>query len=124
MIKLSSIAVKLAFLLNQDQTSYLTIDDIMASNAVKLITNNSLIDGMEFNHQNLVRIKQSSNIEKIIQCNERMKQINEKIIQENLEFETQRKALEDTHYLALNNIMQEKDTLMGQLQTEYTPDYN
>lgn len=118
------LAVKLAFLLNQDQTPYSTIDDIMASNAVKLITNNSLIDGMEFNHQNLVRIKQSSNIEKIIQCNERMKQINEKIIQENLEFETQRKALEDTHYLALNNIMQEKDTLMGQLQTEYTPDYN
>lgn len=118
------LAVKLAFLLNQDQTLYSTIDDIMASNAVKLITNNSLIDGMEFNHQNLVRIKQSSNIEKIIQCNERMKQINEKIIQENLEFEIQRKALEDTHYLALNNIMQEKDTLMGQLQTEYTPDYN
>lgn len=95
----------------------------MASNTVKLITNNSLIDGMEFNHQNLViRMKQSSDMEKIFQCNERMKQVNEKIIQENLEFETQRKALEDTHYSALEDIMQEKDTLMGQLQTEYTLD--
>jgi hypothetical protein len=69
------LAVKLAFLLNQDQTPYLTIDDIMASNAVRLITNNSAIDGMVFTPQDLVRLKQSSNIEKIMQCNEQMQTV-------------------------------------------------
>ncbi len=73
----SDIAAKLSFLLNQDQNSYQTIDEIMNSDAVKLITNNYMIDGITFKPQDLVRLKQSSDIEKIINCNTQMQEISE-----------------------------------------------
>ena len=73
----SDIAAKLSFLLNQDQNYYQTIDEIMNSDAVKLITNNYMIDGITFKPQDLVRLKQSSDIEKIINCNTQMQEISE-----------------------------------------------
>lgn len=116
---LTHLAVKLAFLLNQDHAPYHTIDDIMNSDAVRLITNNFVIDGMEFKFRDLVRLKQSSDIEQIRYCNEQMELITEKIIEEKIQFEQQKKELEDAYLLSVHNNNIEKNKLVYNLQDIY-----
>ncbi len=71
------VAVKLGLLLSQDKASYKTIEEVMSSQVVKFITNNSKIDGINFSIDNLVRLKQSSDLSKVISANEKMKNISD-----------------------------------------------
>jgi len=96
------IAVKLGLLLNKDVTPYKTIEEVMGSDAVNLITNNSKINGMDFRAKELIRLKQSSDIEQVNLCNLQMQGVNKKITEENSRFEKEKKLLEDNHYSLLN----------------------
>jgi hypothetical protein len=66
------VAVKLAFLLNEDTLQYQSVVDIMSSEQVKLVTNNSDIDCLDFKKSDLIRIKQISDVSKISECNQKM----------------------------------------------------
>ena len=114
------IAVKFALLLNQDKGLYKTIEEVMQSNVVKLITNNSKIDGMDFTINNLIREKQSSNTDKVILSNQRMQEISNKITQEDLRYKEELKKVEEQHFSILNELYQNKDSLVEGLQHEYS----
>jgi hypothetical protein len=118
------IAVKLGLLLNLDQTQYTTIEKIIGSEVAKLVTNNPLIDKLRFKNEELVRTKQSSNHEKMVLINKQMKEISEKIIKEDLEYKEKIEAIEKQHFLALNELAQNKVELIGKVQTEYFNEYS
>jgi hypothetical protein len=67
------IAVKLAFVLSKNP--YKSLDEIMKSKFVEFVTNNSKIDKLAFKESELIRKKQSSDIEKIIECYQEMLKI-------------------------------------------------
>jgi hypothetical protein len=113
------IAVKLGLLLDQDKTAYGTIEDIIKSQATKLITNNPLLHNMKFSIDNLIREKQSSDIDKVILSNQKMKDISDKITQEDSRYKEEIKKIEDEHFYRLNELSQSKTSLIGELQNLY-----
>ena len=120
------IAVKIAFVLNNSGNSYENFDEIMNSQVIKLITNNSNIDGLIFTNHDLIRQKQSSSFEKIIDCNQKMK------VSSAIEGLKREKAFEDfttktneikTNYDNIINTIDEehKMSVMGMID-EYNPE--
>jgi hypothetical protein len=120
------IAVKLAFGFNMETEVYKSIDEVVKSKIVKLITNNRDIDQMMFKPQDLIRLKQSSDFDKILFCNEQMKKETEKIkIKVSIEnelFEQAKKYLEKSHDFIVQSIMGEKDFFVESLKAEYNSD--
>ena len=120
------IAVKLAFGFNMETEVYKSIDEVVKSKIVKLITNNRDIDQMMFKPQDLIRLKQSSDFDKILFCNELMKKETEKIKTkvsiENELFEQAKKYLEKSHDFIAQSIMGEKDFFVESLKAEYNSD--
>ena len=120
------IAVKVAFVLNNSGNSYRNFDEIMNSQVIKLITNNSNIDGLIFTNHDLIRQKQSSSVEKIIDCNQKM------MVASTMEQLKREKALEDfttqTNQIKINytNIIntideEHKVSVMGMID-DYNPE--
>ena len=66
------IAVKIAFVLNNSGNTYKNLNEILDSQVIKLITNNSLIDKTTFKISELIRNKQSSDFCKVIETNKKM----------------------------------------------------
>jgi len=66
------IAVKLAFGFNTDSQIYTSIDEIMKSKVVNLITNNKDIDQISINNKSIIRLKQASDFESILKCNKEL----------------------------------------------------
>ena len=65
------IAVKLAFGLNSDLNNYGSLAELMKSQTIKFITNNFAIDGISVNNKS-IRLKQTSDFEKILNCNKKL----------------------------------------------------
>lgn len=65
------IAVKLAFGLNSDVSSYENLLDLIKSQTVKFITNNFAIDGISSTNKP-IRLKQASDFKDIIVCNKKL----------------------------------------------------
>ena len=65
------IAVKLAFGLNSDVSSYENLLDLIKSQTVKFITNNFAIDGISSTNKP-IRLKQASDFKDIIACNKKL----------------------------------------------------
>lgn len=63
------IAVKISFALNNSGNTYKDLSELMSSQVIKLITNNPIIDEISLNDQLPVRLKQVSNLEKVIKYN-------------------------------------------------------
>lgn len=114
------IAVKLGLFLNKDGNEYKEIEEVMTSDAVKFITNNPLLQNFKFSLDNLIRLKQSSDIDQVVLCNKKMHQISNKIVQEDSRYEEAQKKLEDEHFSILHELSQDKNYLMEELQKEYT----
>jgi hypothetical protein len=116
------IAVKLGLLFNLEETQYKNIDDIMNSQVVKLITNNSKIDGTDYPIDKLIRLKQSSNKEHILSTNKKMKEVSSKITEKLLQYEEEKKQLEIKYLANLDIVEKEKENTILEFQVRYEQD--
>ena len=107
------IAVKIAFVLNNSGSSYKNLEDIMNSQVIKLITNNSNIDELIFTNRDLIRPKQSSNFEKVIDCNQKM------TVYSTIEKLKREKALED-FTIQTNEIKVNYANIISKIDEEHT----
>jgi uncharacterized Ntn-hydrolase superfamily protein len=110
-------------LLNLEEKQYTTIEEIMSSGVVKLITNNSRVDNMDFPIEELVRIKQSSDIDMVKSVNNKMQQkaakIKEDMLKENELFKQTQEYIKNLHEQKLQTIFNEKHSFAELLQDEY-----
>lgn len=116
------VAAKLGLLLNQEEKQYKNIEEIIRSEPVTLITNNPLLHNMKFSTADLIRDKQSSNIDKVISSNQKMQNISDKITQEDFRYKEELKKVEDKHFSILNELSHSKNNLIGELQSQFDLD--
>lgn len=117
------VAVKIAFVLNNSGNTYRNLNEIMDSEMIKLITNNSLIDKTTFKISELVRNKQSSDFGKIIETNKKMEKFSAlEEFQKDSSLKTFSKKMEllQTEYNdELSAIAKEHETFVLKLSGEY-----
>jgi len=106
------IAVKIAFVLNNSGNTYKDLNELMSSQAIKLVTNSSIIDEMIFTNHDLIRQKQASNIEKIIDCYQKMTKIS------TIETLKREKAFDD-FTIKTNEVKTNYENIIGKIDEEH-----
>lgn len=109
---LTHLAVKLAFGFNTDSQIYTSIDEIMKSKVVNLITNNKDIDQISINNKSIIRLKQASDFESILKCNK-------ELIDYNFVLKNKSEEAFKIYKAAQLKIKNDYDCLIQEHETEY-----